>query len=88
MASIRNKLSDLKKDFEKPGSVAKQVNSVLRERVTSLERQCWSKSQYSRRECLELTGIPETSDNKTLGSTILKIFERLKVKANPSNIKD
>ena len=61
MAGIRNELSDLKKDFEKLGSdisVARQVNSVLREKVTSLKPQCWSNSQYSRRECLELTGIP------------------------------
>ena len=59
--------------------VARQVNSVLRERVTVLERQCWSNSQYSRRECLELTGIAETSDNNTLESTVLKIFEKLEV---------
>ena len=74
LAGIRNELSDFKKDFEKLGSnlsVARQVNSVLRERVTSLERQCWSNSQYSRRECLELTGFPETSDNNTLERTVL-----------------
>ena len=38
LASIRNELCYLKKDFEKLGfdlSVARQVNSVLRERVTS-----------------------------------------------------
>ena len=87
LTSIRNELSDLKKVFEKLGSdllVARQVNSVLRERVTSLERQCWSNSQYSRRECLELTGIPETSDNNALKSTVLKIFERMEVKVDPN----
>ena len=86
LASIRNELSNLKKDFEKLGSdlsVAWHVNSVLRERVTSLEHQCWSNSQYFRRECLELTGIPVTSDNKTLKSTVLKIFER-----HSSNVQD
>ena len=91
LTSIRNELSDLKKDFEKLGSdflVARQVNSLLRERVTSLERQCWSNSQYSRRECLELTSIPETSDNNPLESTVLKIFERLEVKVVPSNVED
>ena len=91
LAGIWNELSDLKKDFEKLGSdlsVARQVNSVLRERVTSLERQCWSNSQYSRRECLELTGIPETSDNNTLESTVLKIFEKLEVNMDPSNVED
>ena len=91
LAGISNELSDLKKDFEKLGSdlsVARQVNSVLRERVTSLERQCWSNSQYSRRECLELTGIAETSDNNTLESTVLKIFEKLEVNVDPSNVED
>ena len=41
LAGIRNKLYDLKKDFEKLGSnlsVVRQVNSVLRERTISLER--------------------------------------------------
>ena len=91
LASIRNELSNLKKDFEKLGSdlsVAWHVNSVLRERVTSLEHQCWSNSQYSRHEYLELTGIPEISDNNTLESTALKIFERLEVKVDPSNVED
>ena len=91
MAGIRNELSDLKKDFEKLGSdlsVARQVNPVLRERVTSLKRQSWSNSQYARRECLELTGIPETSDNNTLERTVLKIFEKLKVNVDPSNVED
>ena len=63
---------DLKKDFEKLGSdlsSARQVSSVLRERVTSLECQCWSSSQYSRWQCLELTGIPKTSDNNVLENT-------------------
>ena len=39
LASIRNQLSDLKKVFEKIGSdmsVARQVSSLLRERVTNL----------------------------------------------------
>ena len=91
LARISNELSDLKKDFGKLGSdlsVARQVNSLLRERVTSLERQCWSNSQYSRRECLELTDILETSDNNTLERTVLKIFEKLEVNVDPSNVED
>ena len=89
LASIRNKLFDLKKDFEKLGSdlsVATQVNSVLREKVTSLERQCRGSSQCSRRECRELIGVPETSDNNFMESTALKIFERLEVKVDPSDV--
>ena len=43
LVGISNELSD----FETLGSdllVARQVNLVLRERMTSLERQCWSNS--------------------------------------------
>ena len=69
-------------------SVPWQVNSVLRERVTNLERQCWSNSQCSRREYLELTGIPETNNINTLESTVLKSFEKLEVKVDPSNVED
>ena len=91
LSGISNELSDLKKDWEKLGSdlsVARQVNSVLRERVTSLECQSWSNSQYSRRECLELTGIPETNDNNALESIVLKVFEKLEVNVDPSNAED
>ena len=35
-----------------------------------------------------MTGIPETSDNNTLESTVLKIFDKLEVKVDPSNVKD
>ena len=85
LAGIRNELSELKKYFEKLDfdlSVGRQVNSVLRERVTSLENQC------SKRECLELTSIPETSDNNTLESIVFEIFEKLEVKVDLSNAED
>ena len=55
--------------------------------MTSLELPCWSNSQYSRRECLELTSIPETSDNNIRESTVLKIFEKM-VKVDPSTVED
>ena len=50
LAGLRNELSELKKDFEKLGSelaVSKRVIGMLEKRVTNMERQYWSKSQYS-----------------------------------------
>ena len=44
-------------------TVAKQVNSVLSERLVSMERQCWANAEYSRRECLELVGAPRSVSN-------------------------
>ena len=82
LAGIRNELPDLKKDFEQLKSdlsITKLINTKLKERVVNLERQTWSNSQYSRRECLDLSGIPETIENKDLEGTLLGIFEKLDV---------
>ena len=66
-------LSDLRRDFEQLRldlSIIKLLNTKLKEKVKILERQTWSNSQYSRRECLELTGITETIENKDLERTV------------------
>ena len=89
LAAIKNELSDLNKDFEQLRSdlsITKLVNTKLKEKVVSLERQTWSNSQYSRRECLELSGIPETIENKDLEGTVLGIFEKLNVMVDPSSV--
>ena len=91
LAGIRNELSDLKKDFEQLRSdslITKLVNTKLKEKVGSLEQQTWNNSQYSRRECLELSGIPETIENKNLEGTVLGIFEKLDVMVDPGNVED
>ena len=76
----------MKKDFEKLGSefaVSKQVNGMLEKRVINMERQCLSNSQYSRRECLEVTGIPDSTESKDLEQTLLKVFKKLEVIVEP-----
>ena len=91
LAGIRNKLSDIRKDFEQLRSdlsVTKLVNNKLKEQVVSLEWQTWRNSQYSWRECLELSSIPETFENKDLEGTVLSIFEKLDVMVDPGNVED
>ena len=61
LSNINRELSELRNDFKKIESelsASKNVNSKLRERVVALERQCWGNNQYSRRKCLEITGVP------------------------------
>ena len=53
LARIESDIGNLRKDLKKVEAdlaITRNVNSKLRERVVSLERQCWSDSQYSRRE--------------------------------------
>ena len=57
----------------------------MKEHIVSLERQCWSNSRYSRRECLQVTGIPDKTDHKDLENTVLNIFRKLDVEIDSSN---
>ena len=78
LVGTKNELSDLKKDLEQIRSdlsTTKLVNTMFKENVVSLEQQAWSNSQYSRRECLELSDILETIENKNLEGTVLGIFD-------------
>ena len=91
LARIESDISNLRKDFKKIEAdlvITRTVNLKLRERVVSLERQCWSNSQYSRRECLEISGFPESLKNEDLEETVLKVFEELNVVVYPSNVED
>ena len=54
--------------------------------MVALERQCWGNNQYSRRECLEITGVPDSVSNDHLEETTIKIFDKLDVAIDPSNM--
>ena len=91
LSNINKELSELRNDFEKIESelsVSKNVNSKLHERLVALERQCWGNSQYSRRECLEIIGISDSISNDDLEETAIKIFDKLDVAIDHSNIED
>ena len=80
LANINKDIGELKFKFEKLELelvVSKLVNSNLCEKITTLERQSWANNQYSRRECLEIFGIPENIDNKDLENLTLQISRRL-----------
>ena len=66
LANIDKDMGELRNDFKKLEAdlvISRGVNTKLRDRIISLEHQCWSNSQYSRRECLEITGLPNNINN-------------------------
>ena len=76
-------------NFEKLQSeltVAKQENSVLSERLVSMERQFWANAQYSRRECLDLVGVPHSVSDGGLEKKVLKRFEKVGCLIKGNNI--
>ena len=54
-------------------------------RLTVLERECWANAQYSRRECLDIVGIPRLS-GVVLEEKVLKIFGKLGCDISPDRI--
>ena len=91
LSGLRQDLSDLKENYiklELELSVARKVNNNLKEHIVSLESQCWSNSQYFRRECLEISDLPDKTDQKDLEDTALNIFRKLDVETDSSNIED
>ena len=58
-------------------NIVKKVNTLLNERVTGRERQCWANAQYSRRECLEVAGIPRDVSNENLEWKVLEVFSKV-----------
>ena len=74
---LKSDLSGLKSDFSKLEAdiqVSRNVNWKLSERLLIMERRCYANKQYSRRECLEISGIPASVADKDLESNVLEIL--------------
>ena len=84
MGELRNDFKKLEADL----TISRSVNTKLIDRITSLERQCWSNSQHARRECLEITGLPHNINNENLEEKALMILEKLEVTVDSSNVED
>ena len=56
--------------------------------MVSLERKCWSNSQYSSHDCLKISRFAESLKKEDLEGTVLKIFEVLNVVVDLSNVED
>ena len=66
--------------------IAKNINHLLSQRVADLERQCWANAQFSRRECLEIVGIPCSVDDNSLEEKVIQSFGKSGCNIDSSNI--
>ena len=53
-----------------------------------MERQCWANAEYSRRECVEILGIPSSVCRNQLEDSVWKIFDKLKFSVVKDNLDD
>ena len=85
LADLNKEISKINKNFEKLESelsISKTVNNALHKRVIQLEKQCWRNEQYSRRECIEVVGLPDsTTDNE-----VCSVFKKIGVDVSFDNI--
>ena len=86
---ININLNELSKKYvmlESELSISRTVTTNQKKQIIELERQCWMNEQYSRRECLEVAGIPSDTENSKLEETVLKVFSNIDVDVDPKNI--
>ena len=57
-------------------------------KLVDIERQCWENAQYSRRECLEVAGIPASIPQQNLEEKVCQIFEAIGVSVDKNDIYD
>ena len=62
----------------------KQLMSRLETRF--LQRQCWSNAQYSRRETLKISGVPENIDDGEVEWKLLTVLSNEYVNIDPANV--
>ena len=84
ICKFNNNFSKLQSDL----AVTKQVNTEPTKRIVTLERQCWANAQYSRKECLELVGLPHQVDDNQLETKVLSIFGKAGFTIDPGFIDD
>ena len=67
-------------------AVVKTVNDRLVERIIKTERQCWENAQYSRRDTLEIVGIPNSVGNSVLEETVRDVFKKIGVEIDERDV--
>ena len=87
MLQEMRKFNDNSSKLEAEQVVNKRVNSELCKRIVTVERQCWTNAQYSKRECLEVAGIPRQVDEKNLEKKVLSSF-KIGCTSDPTYIDD
>ena len=79
-------IRDTFKHMDSELSVVKSVNHSLSKRLVDMERQCWANAQYSRRECLELVGIPQSVQDDDLEKAVTKIVNKVGINITERNM--
>ena len=89
LPAITDESKEIKTDIRKLESdlaIRRNLNDKLTKQLILVERKCWANEQYSRRECLEISGIPESIQDDDLEDYVTKIFNECDTPVDPANI--
>ena len=76
-SEIRDLVTQIKNVEAVVAIIFKNVNEKLVNLLIETEQQCWINAQYSRRECLEVAGIPTFILDDILQANVSKFFGKL-----------
>ena len=89
LKELHDKIDEIKFKFDQLHSeleVSRQANKILSDKIKDLEKRCGKSKQYSRRECLEIAGIPKSVDHKDLEKQVLDIFGSIDVNVKSNDV--
>ena len=89
LSKLQEDFTDLKTNYAKIEadlSIVRTVSNNMKNHIVTLERKCWSNEQYSRRECLEISGIPETFSDSQLEGKVRDVLDKIDCSVKPKNI--
>ena len=84
ICKMKTKFKTLESEFH----VSKTVTDNLTKYIKTSERKCYENEQYTRRECLEISGILGNIDDNALEETALGLLSKYYTLVDPSNVED
>ena len=81
LLDLKNKFTKLEPDLEISRNVIKLVDQA-----TKLEWKSWENEQYSKRECIEISGISQSIEQLDLEKTLLNVFDKIDAPVDPQTI--
>ena len=88
-SKFAEEVGKLNESFQKLKSdlaITKNVNNQLHNHFVNMDRQFCINTQYSRRECVEILGIPTSVPANELEETFCKIVDKIEFKINYRDI--
>ena len=85
LQSLKDDVSEMKSKFDVLNLNYRLVKTGY---IKTRERKYHENEQYSRKKCLEISGIPSSIEDSALEGTGVKLFRKVNVLIDPSNVED